>query len=525
MLVALPIMIPLLTAGLCALVGRRMAWQRAIALVGAGGLLAAAITLLVAVYRAGPHVLHVGGWPAPFGIVLVADAFAALLVVVAGLLLLLVTAYSFAVVSSRIQRQGYFTFLNVMLMGVCGAFLTGDLFNLYVWFEVMLIGSFVLMVLGGGRAQKEAGLKYVTLSLLSSALFLAGIGVIYGITHTLNMAHLAQRLATVEASHPWLVAAAALLLVLSFGIKAAVFPLHFWLPASYHTPSPAISAIFAGLLTKVGVYALLRLFATVMPPSSYILNLLLIIAGVTMLAGVFGAMSQGHIRRILSFHIVSQIGYMVMGVALLVAPDPALRRLAVAAVVFYIAHHIIVKTNLFLIGGIVRAMRGTERLEQLGGLHSAAPWLAVLFLIPALSLAGIPPLSGFWAKLAILQAGFGAGQYLLTAIALLAGLLTLLSMLKIWHAAFWQPAPDHDVDADDDLASRERVAGVRARPLLIVPSVVLAVITLAIGLVPQPLLSVAGRAADELLDRQAYMATVGLPAAAPPDAVEWEPAP
>jgi NADH:ubiquinone oxidoreductase subunit 4 (subunit M) len=182
------------------------------------------------------QVLYVGGWQAPFGITLVADLLATLMVLVAALMHLAVSVYSLANVDVRRQRYGYFAFLNVMLMGVCGAFLTGDLFNLYVWFEVMLIGSFVLLVLGGGRAQMEAGIKYVTLSLLSSALFLAGVGVIYGIAHTLNMAHLSERLALAAETDPWLVVAASVLLLLSFGLKAAVFPLYFWLPASYHTP-------------------------------------------------------------------------------------------------------------------------------------------------------------------------------------------------------------------------------------------------------------------------------------------------
>jgi multicomponent Na+:H+ antiporter subunit D len=266
MLIALPIIIPLLTACACLLFGHRARLQRALAVLGACGLLVAAITLFVRVWIDGVQVLYVGGWQAPFGITLVADLLATLLVLVAALMHLAVSVYSLANVDVRWQRYGYFAFLNVMLMGVCGAFLTGDLFNLYVWFEVMLIGSFVLLVLGGGRAQMEAGIKYVTLSLLSSALFLAGVGVIYGIAHTLNMAHLSERLALAAETDPWLVVAASVLLLLSFGLKAAVFPLYFWLPASYHTPAPAVSAIFAGLLTKVGVYALIRVFTVVLPP-------------------------------------------------------------------------------------------------------------------------------------------------------------------------------------------------------------------------------------------------------------------
>jgi len=314
----------------------------------------------------------------------------------------------------------------------------------------------------------------------------------------------------VSDSHPWLMAAASVVLLLSFGIKAAVFPLYFWLPASYHTPSPAISAIFAGLLTKVGVYAMIRLFTIIVPPSDYALTLLLVMAALTMLLGVFGAVSQFQIRRILSFHIISQIGYMIMGLALLVAPDPATQRLGVAAAIFYIAHHIVVKTNLFLIGGTVRTIAGTEDLKKLGGMLKRAPWLGALFLIPALSLAGVPPLSGFWAKLGIIQAGFEARQYTLTAVALFAGLLTLVSMLKIWNEVFWSPMPDddrgHGSGGDDNALTHHPLP----RVLRIAPSVALAVLTLWIGFFPQALLSVSRRAADQLLDRAAYVTAVGL---------------
>jgi multicomponent Na+:H+ antiporter subunit D len=509
MLLALPIVIPLVTAGLCLLVGRRVRVQRALGVLGAGGLLVAAVTLFARVWREGVLVLYVGGWRAPFGITLVADVFAALLVLAAALMHLAVSVYSLADLDGRRQRYGYFAFLNVMLTGVCGAFLTGDLFNLYVWFEVMLIGSFVLLVLGGQRAQMEAGIKYVTLSLLSSALFLAGVGVIYGIAHTLNMAHLSQRLAVAATSHPGLVTAASLLLLLAFGIKAAVFPLHFWLPDSYHAPPPAVTAIFAALLTKTGVYAIVRVFSLVLPPSDYLFGLLAVIAGLTMLIGVLGAVAQSQFRRILNVHIISQIGYMVMGVALLGSPDAQTRQLAIAAAIFYIVHNMLVKSNLVLLSGTVRALAGTEQLSRLGGLLNRAPVVAVLFLLSALSLAGLPPSSGFWAKLGVIQAGFRAQAYLLTFTALFVGLLTLVSMLKIWSAVFWKPAPE-PCSSDDALPAAAGTPPARRRALLLVPSVVLLVLSIGIGLYPPPMLATARRASRELLDRAAYVAAVGI---------------
>ena len=437
MLVALPILIPLIAAcaGLAAAGNRPL--RQAFALLGAGGLLAAATVLFARVRTGGHQALYVGGWPAPLGITLVADPLSALMVLTAAVLNAAVTVYALGDVDARRQRHGYFAFVQVMLGGVCGAFLTGDLFNLYVWFEVTLISSFVLMVLGGGRAQLEAGTKYVTLSLMSSALFLSGVGILYGIARTLNMADLSERLAATAVERPWPVTCAATLLMLAFGIKAAVFPLHFWLPDSYHVTPAAVTAIFAALLTKIGVYAMIRVFGQVLPPGPYLSGLLAVIAGVTMVMGVLGAVAQVHVRRILNVHIVSQIGYMVMGVALLGTPDPATRRLAVAAAVFYMVHNMVVKTNLLLISGAVRAMTGTELLAGLGGLAARAPLTAWIFLISALSLAGLPPSSGFWAKLGILQAGFQARAWVLTFTALFVGLLTLLSMIKIWNEVFW----------------------------------------------------------------------------------------
>jgi multicomponent Na+:H+ antiporter subunit D len=269
-----------------------------------------------------------------------------------------VAVYALADVDEARRRAGFTPLLLVLLMGVCTSFLTGDIFNLYVCFEVMLIASFVLLALGGERPQMEGALKYVTLNLVSSAIFLAAVGVLYGLTGTLNMAHLARLVPVVAESHPELITAVAGLFLASFGIKAGIFPLYFWLPASYHTPPVAVSAVFAGLLTKVGVYALIRVFTLIFAGVTSLTNLILILAGLTMLTGVLGAVSQYHIRRILSFHIISQIGYMVMGLGLLAAPDPEVRRIGLLAAVFYIVHHIIVKTNLFLIGGIVRRLRG-----------------------------------------------------------------------------------------------------------------------------------------------------------------------
>jgi multicomponent Na+:H+ antiporter subunit D len=484
----LPILIPLLTAIAALLAWRWRHAQRWISTIGAAGLLAAAIGLILSVSEDGIQAAQMGNWSAPFGITLVADLFSAIMVVLAGLMGLAVAIYSLASMDEERERFGYYPLLHILLMGVCGAFLTGDMFNLYVWFEVMLVTSFVLLALGCEKAQLEGAVKYVTLNLISSALFLAAVGMLYGAAGTLNMADLAIQLS--QSARPGLITTLGILFLIAFGIKAAVFPLFFWLPASYHTPPVAVSGIFAGLLTKVGVYALIRVFTLLfVQDTGYTHTLILVIAGLTMITGVLGAVAQDQFRRILSFHIVSQIGYMIMGLGLFTP-------LALAGSVFYIMHHIIVKTNLFLISGVANRIQGTGELKKSGGLYAAYPRLSVLFLIPALSLAGIPPLSGFWAKLTLVRAGLETGQYLIVAAALGVSLLTLFSMTKIWGETFWKTSP-------------VPLPAPRRQPAaLILPIAALALITVVIGLAAEPLFTLAMRAAEQLLNPADYIQAV-----------------
>ncbi len=491
-LLVAPVLVPLLTCAACLLAWRRQFVQRALAVLGAAALLGCGVALLWRIEGGGPAATQIGGWPAPFGITLVADMFSAIMVVLAGVVGLSAAIYSLGDIGRRRQSLGYFPLFHVLLMGVCGAFLTGDIFNLFVWFEVMLMASFVLMALGNRRAQLEAAIKYVTLNLLSSALFLAAVGILYGQVGTLNMADLAGQLRHVR--QPGVANAVSGLFLVAFGIKAAAFPLFFWLPASYPAPPVAVSALFAGLLTKVGVYALIRVFSVVFVHDVGLTHgLILAISVPTMVCGVLGAYAQGEFRRILSFHIVSQIGYMILGLGLFTP-------LALAGAVFYIAHHIIVKTNLFLISGVVHRLRGTFALAQLGGLYRARPALGLLFLIPALSLAGLPPLSGFFAKLVLIKAGLEARQYAVVAAALAVGLLTLLSMVKIWREAFWRPAPP---GAPDDRPLRPS-----QRRLLLGPAVALAALTVAIGLAPGLLMELSMKAAEQLINPSDYIRAV-----------------
>ena len=492
--IALPILIPLMSGAVSLVFWRSRLIQRLVAVGGTAALLLTSVWLLASVNREGILVMHMGGWTAPFGISLVADLLGAIMVVLTGIIGFAVALYSLATAGRGHEAYGYFPLMHLLLAGVAGAFLTGDIFNLYVWFEVMLVASFALLILGSEKPQMEGAIKYVTLNLLSSVIFLIAVGLLYGMVGTLNMADIARRLAEVEEQG--MVDALAMMFMVAFGIKAAAFPLFFWLPASYHTPPVAVSALFAGLLTKVGVYALFRVFTLIFHHSpGYTHEILLWGAGLTMLTGVLGAAAQFEFRRILSFHIVSQIGYMILGLALFTP-------LAIIGGVFYIMHHIIVKTNLFLVSGIVHRLRGSYQLKRLGGFYRSHPWLAVLFLIPALSLAGIPPLSGFLAKFIVIRAGIEAEAYGVTAIALLVGLLTLYSMIKIWAEVFWKSVPpEGDVDPYPEVRQRELW-------LMVAPVAGLALCTLFIGLYPAPIHALAEASAAQLLDPEGYIRAV-----------------
>ena len=487
-LVVLPILVPLATAIACLATRRHRRLQRGLSVFGSTGLLVAAAALLHQVSSQGIQVMHGGGWPAPFGITLVADLLAAIMVLLTGITGLAVGVYVQGSLDERREAHGFHALYHLLLMGVSAAFLTGDLFNLYVSFEIMLMASFVLLALGGERAQLEGSVKYVTLNLISSALFLAAVGVLYGMAGTLSMADLAR--GTPNAP-PDLVALLAVLFMVAFGIKAALFPFFFWLPASYHTPPIAVSAVFAGLLTKVGVYALIRAFTLIfVGDTAFTHTILLVAAALTMLTGVLGAAAQMEFRRVLSFHIVSQIGYMVMGLGLLTP-------LGLTGSVFYLMHHIVVKTNLFLVGGIVRRLGGSYALGSLGGLYRSHPGLALLFLVPAFSLAGIPPLSGFWGKMILVKAGLEAEAYTVTSVALVVSLLTIFSMTKLWNEAFWKDPPDGETPAPQPV------------PLsMIGPVVGLAAITVAVGLGAGPMFDLASRAAEQLADPTQYVAAV-----------------
>ena len=497
-LMVLPILIPLLTGATGMLAWRYQRLQRMISVIGAAALLIAAIVLLSEVWSNGIQVMQGGNWPAPFGITLVADLFSAVMVLLAGITGLAVVLYSLVSIDRRREAFGFHPLVHVLLMGVCGAFLTGDIFNLYVWFEVLLIASFVLLALGGERAQMEGAIKYVTLNLISSAIFLAAVGILYGEAGTLNMADISVRLA--DSPREGLTTALAMLFLVAFGIKAAIFPLFFWLPASYHTPPVVISTLFAALLTKVGVYSLIRVFTLIFTQdTNFTHTLILVIAGLTMVVGVLGAIAQIDFRRLLSFLIICEIGFLLMGLGIFTP-------LALAGSVFFMIHAIISMSALFLLSGVTERIFKTFNVTNMGGLYQSYPVLSVLFLIPALGLAGLPPMAGFFAKVTLLQAAIEAESYTIVIVALIVSLLVLIAVAKIWVEAFWKNPP---YTAAQRLANPNAICASGSRlVLLFAPIVTLAALTLLLGLASEAVLAIAVGAGEQLMNPDGYIDAV-----------------
>ncbi|SFE06954.1 Na+/H+ antiporter subunit D [Blastococcus tunisiensis] len=451
-LTPLPVLLPLLGAAAALLVGgRHPRVQRALSIVVLASVLAVAVGLLLLADRDGADAVPVGGWPVPLGIVLVVDRLSALMLVVAATVALGVLVFAVGQGAADGDEETpisifHPTFL-VLIAGVANAFLAGDLFNLYVGFEILLTASYVLLTLGGSAARIRAGITYIIVSLLSSLLFLAAIGLVYGATGTVNMAQLAVRLGELPEGTQVLLQS---MLLIAFCIKAAVFPLSAWLPDSYPTAPAPVTAVFAGLLTKVGVYAIIRT-QTLLFPGGALDEVLMWAALATMLIGILGAVAQTDIRRILSFTLVSHIGYMVFGISLA-------SQAGLAGALFYVVHHIAIQTTLFLVAGLVERQGGSTGVDRLGGLATASPLLAVLFFVPAMNLAGIPPFSGFIGKLGLLEAGIADGGWL--PIVLVAGgavtsLLTLLAISRVWSRAFWRPPAQAPADESSDAAAAD----------------------------------------------------------------------
>ena len=509
-LVVLPVVLALATAALLVVArgGRELQWGGALLGVAAVALVDAA--LLARVLELGPVSMTMGNWLPPFGISFTVDVLGAVFALAAAVVTLLLLVYLRMDLPERAREQGVYPLILLLLAGVSGAFLTGDLFNLYVWFEVMLIASFGLMALGGRPLQLDATVKYGFLNFLATAFFLLALGLLYGLLGTLNMADIIGQAATAA---PAPLAGIAALLLLAFGVKAAAFPVNAWLPASYHAPPPAISALLAGLLTKVGVYALLRSFGMLLPGARELLDPVLALVAIgTLLLGPLGAIAETNLRRALGFLLIGGVGACIAGLAL--------GNLAgLGGAVAYTLHAMLTMSALYMLAGLIEAMTGATDTREMGGLYAAASLPSALFFVLMLAVAGVPPFLGFWPKLLLVDGGiarwgFGADGWALALwLAVLANaLLSLIAGARLWAHIFWRPGHE---GAGAELPNPDlRPLGRRARTLGLVPTALLTLLVLLLGLFPEPLLAFARDGARGLLDPAHYIAATGLAEAA-----------
>ncbi|WP_180525538.1 Na+/H+ antiporter subunit D [Micrococcus lylae] len=508
-LAPLAVLLPVLGAALTFTLVRRPRAQITLTILTLALTLVLNVGLLAVVWETGAAAVNIGGWVPPIGISLVVDRLSALMLVISSLITLAVLLYATAQGVVDEDEGGPVSIFHptylILVAGVSNAFLAGDLFNLYVGFEILLTASYVLLTLGGTGQRIRAGITYVVVSVISSMVFLVAIAMIYAATGTVNMADLAGKLGDLPTDVQMVLH---VMLLVGFAIKAAVFPLSFWLPDSYPTAPAPVTAVFAGLLTKVGVYALIRT-ETLLFPGEHVNALLMVVAALTMVVGILGALAQSDLKRILSFTLVSHIGYMIFGLGLA-------SELGLAATVFYVAHHITVQTGMFLVTGLIENRAGTANIDRLGSLAFVSPLVAVLFFIPAMNLAGIPPFSGFFGKIGLLAGGVEQATplaWVLVAVSVIVSLLTLLVVVRAWARAFWRRIDDveHPPAQLVSAYQRAKASGRRPKPLsmgLVLPTAGLVALSVAFTVFAGPLYDLSDRAAQDMMDRTPYITAV-----------------
>ncbi|WP_026297116.1 Na+/H+ antiporter subunit D [Paenibacillus daejeonensis] len=488
-LTIIPLLIPLTTGALLVFFRNQRIWLRVISLISVFLNVAVSLYLAYQVYHKGIFTLNMGGWAPPYGIVFVADMFAMILVVTTTIIGAACLIYAFATVEEEKERHYFYVFYQFLLVGVIGSFMTGDIFNLFVCFEVMLISSYALIVLGGKKRQLRESLKYLLINIVSSAMFVTSIAYLYGVTGTLNMAHLSVRVA--EAGQGGMMTLVAILFLFVFGMKAGLF-LFFWLPGSYTVPSPVVTALFGALLTKVGIYAIIRTFTLIFYHDPGITHTFIgILAALTMLLGVIGALAYRDVNRILVYNIVAGVGFIVFGLA--IANQSSLE-----GAIYYLTHDMVAKALLFLLGGIITAAAGTDKLSKMGGMIKEYPLIGWLFLLTTISLVGVPPLSGFIGKLLIVQGGLEGGWYWTTGISLLMSLLVLLSLIRVFLQVFWS----------DNLHRVKPPQPLKLNAGLVTPVLGLGLLVILIGVCAQWLYPYVSMAAEVLMKPELYIEAV-----------------
>ncbi len=500
-LVMAPSLITILGGALCLMLRKNTDLQPKLGVGFLGLLVVANLGLLIRVLDHGVITMVMGSWLPPFGIAFTVDALGATLSLIGSVVAFCAGIFGAATVDSSGRRYGFYPFLLLLMTGVCGAFLTGDIFNLYVWFEVLLISSYGLLVLGNDRIQLDGAVKYGVLNLIGTNLFLIATGLLYGIFGTLNMADISMKVAALENPASGTLATVAALYFLAFAMKAAAFPVNFWLPASYHTPNVVVSAVFAGLLTKVGVYALIRIFILILPDSrAYMADVIALVAIGTLLTGALGALAQSEVRRLLGYMVIAGIGAMLAGVAVGTT-------LSVSGAIFYAVHSIIVMTALYMASGIMNMIGGSYDLRKLGGLYQKNVAFAGVFLVLGFAVSGLPPFSGFWPKVILVDAAFEAGRSWLGAAILVSGFLTTLAMGRVWIYAFWRGGPEGTADGQSVVATGTDVAQLSGGAVWL-PLGILTALVVYFGMQPEWLLELSTQGASGLDQPFGYLRSV-----------------
>lgn len=487
-LLLFPIILPFFFAIILLFFKEKIRVQRSLTLIGLAVSFIASLVLIAKVNADGVQALTLGSWPAPFGITMVSDMTSALLVTTSILITFFVVMYSFTAIGKDRERFYYYPAVLFMLVGVNGAFTTGDIFNMFVFFEVLLMASYVLIVLGGEKKQLRESIKYILVNVISSALFVVAIALLYSVIGTLNMADISVKIA--EIGQPGIITVIAILFLLVFGIKGAIFPLYFWLPGSYAAPPIPVLALFGALLTKVGLYAITRTYTLFfIHDMSVTHEILLVLSILTIIAGCIGALAYFDLKHIMIYNIVIAVGVILFGVA-------QMNESGMTGAMFYLIHDMIIKGALFLLIGIIIAITGTSNLRKMGGLMKTHAPLGWMYLIAAFGLAGIPPLSGFTGKLLIIKGAFEAGNIVGSIIVLASSLIVLLSVIRIFIYAFWgEPV---------ELPTTKR----RDYRQMMMPAVILVVISIVYGVGSEWLVPYMTDASDVLLNPSIYIDAV-----------------
>ncbi|WP_251550353.1 Na+/H+ antiporter subunit D [Neobacillus muris] len=489
-LIILPIFIPLLTGAILICLHKKIAVQRIVAVISSLGTLIVSSIIIHKVHQDGIQSLNISSWDAPFGITLVSDMLSAMLVCTTSIMALACLLYSFKSIGNERENYYYYPVFSFLLVGVNGAFMTGDIFNLFVFFEVMLMSSYVLLVLGGTKIQLRESIKYLLVNVISSALFVIAVALLYSVAGTLNMAHISERISAISGyGMPGIVSVIAVMFLIVFGLKGAIFPLFFWMPGSYYAPPAPVLALFGALLTKVGVYSITRTFTLFFYHDGFVFQLLSILAILSIIVGVIGAIAYWDVKKIIIYNIIVAVGAILYGVSVM---NPA----SIKGAVYYLIHDMIIKAALFLLVGNIIAITGSANLKKFSGLISRYPGLGWTFFIAALALAGIPPLSGFVGKLLIIQGGFEGNSFFGAAIVLMSSLLVLFSVMKIFINGFW--------------GKNLTFEGEEKAPVkwLLISPIILVAISALYGLYSEAILPYIGQASDTLLDPQIYIDAV-----------------